>query len=243
MKLDLLLACVVALFGLLGLFSGAINQLRHWAGLILAALAARPLAASLTPFAAPKLGLSPLIVNVALSTLLFCILYMLGMATARAVLLKLFPGSQNGRGDREIGFVLGAAKGGALSYILLSLLIFFEKPLTKAFGAPPAALGESRIVGLARRHDLFHAVPLPALAKVEKLMEAAKDPSRLKDLQNEPELRRLLDDPQLKAALQNDALSQALKSGDLSSLRNDPRLKALLNDPRLAAPSGDAPAP
>jgi uncharacterized membrane protein required for colicin V production len=234
MKLDLLLAGVVALFGLLGLFSGAINQLRHWAGLILAALAARPLAARLTPFAAPKLGLSPIIVNVAFSSLLFCILYMLGMFAARAVLLKLFPGSQNGRGDREIGFALGAAKGGAILFALLSLLIFFEKPLAKALGAPPAAVRESRIVALARRHDLFDAVDVPALAKVQKLIAATKDPSALKDLENEPELRRLFDDPRLKAALQDGPLSEALKSGDLSSLQNDPRLKALLEDPRLA---------
>jgi membrane protein required for colicin V production len=241
MKLDLLVAGVVALFGLLGLFSGAINQLRHWAGLILAALAARPLAARLTPLAAPPLGLSPMIVNVALSAALCVVLYLIGMLAARAVLLKLFPGSQNGRGDRELGFALGAAKGGAIVFALLSLLVFFEKPLTKAFGAPPAAVRESRVVALVRRKDLLHAVNVPALAKVEKLAEAAKDPSKLKDLQNDPDLRRLLDDPRLKAALQNDELAQALKSGDLSSLQNDPRLKALLDDPRLASPSSGIP--
>jgi uncharacterized membrane protein required for colicin V production len=241
MKFDLLLAGVVAVFGFFGLLSGAINQLRHWMGLILAALAARPLAARLTPYAAPQVGLSPKVVNVALSGLLFCVLYLLGTAAARRILLNLFPGRQDGRGDRAFGFGLGAAKGAALLFILLSFLIFFETPLTKAFGAPPAPVRESRVVALVRGHDLFDAVPIPGLVKVEKLIEAARNPRALRELENEPELRRLLDDPQLKAALQDGALSRALQSGDLSALKNDPRLRALLNDPRLAAPSPNAP--
>jgi uncharacterized membrane protein required for colicin V production len=237
MKFDLLLVGVVALFGLSGLLSGAINQLQHWLGLLLAALAARPLAVRLTPYAAPRVGLPPKAVEVALSGLLFCALYLLGTAAASGLLSKLFrPDRQNGPSDRAIGFGLGAAKGAALLFVLLSFLVFFEKPLTKALGAPPAAVRESRIVAFVRRHDLLDAVPAPALAKIERLIDAARDPNSLRDLENEPELRRLLDDPALKAALQGGALSQALKSGDLSALRNDPRLRALLDDPRLLPP-------
>ena len=233
MNFDLLLTGLVALFGLFGLLSGAINQFRNCIGLIVAALAARPLAARLTPYAAPRIGLPPLVVNVALSGLLFCVLYLLAGAAARRLLLRLFPDRQDGPGDRAVGFALGAAMGAALLFVLLSFLIFFEKPLSRAFGAPPVPVRESRVVALVRRHDLFAALPIPALAKVEKLIEAAKDP---KDLANEPELRRLLDDPQLKAALQDGELSRALQSGDLSTLKNDPRLRALLNDARLADP-------
>jgi membrane protein required for colicin V production len=243
MNFDLLLAGVVALLGLIGLFSGAISQLRHWLGLILAALAARPLAARLTPFAAPRLGFPPAVVNVVLSSLLFLLLYLIGTAAARALLAKLFPDRQDGRADRALGFVLGAAKGAAMVFVLLSFLVFFEKPLTTAFGAPPPPVRESRAVAFARRHDLFDAVPVPALAKLEKLIEAAKDPGAVRNLGNEPELRKLLDNPQLKAALQDGALSQALKSGDFSALKNDPNLRALLNDPRLAAPAQDSSLP
>jgi membrane protein required for colicin V production len=243
MKFDLLLAGVVALFGLFGLASGAISQLRHWAGLILAALAARPLSARLTPYAAPRLGFPPAAVNVALSVLLFFVLYVLAAAAARGAMRRFFPGAQNGPGDRAFGFALGAAKGAALLFVLLSLLIYFENPLTKAFGAPPELVRGSRAVALARRHDLFDAVPAPVLKKVEDLIAAAKDPKGLKALEDRPELRRLLDDPQLKAALQGGELSQALRSGDLSALKNDPRLKALLDDPRLAAPAAGAPGP
>lgn len=233
---------MVLVFGLFGYFSGAIRQATHWLGLALAYVAARPLAARATPAAAPALGLSPSIVNVLLSALFFAVLLIAGTLIFRALAAKVFGERLNGRGDRAFGFALGAAKGSALLYLLLSLLVFFEKPLTKALGAPPAAIADSRLVGLARRHDLFHAVPLPALAKVQKLLDASRGPDGLKGLENEPELRRLLDDPQFKAALQDGALSQALRSGDLSALRNDPRLKALLDDPRLASPSAAAPA-
>ena len=235
MTFDLILAGVVALFGLFGLSSGALRQLRHWAGLLLAALAARPAAARLTPFAAPRLGLPPPFANAALSVLLFVVLFLAGTLAARGLLSKVFPDRENGRGDRAFGFALGAAKGAVLAFAALSLLVFFEKPLTDAFGAPPAAFRESRAVAFARRRDLFAAVPVPVLAKLQKLIDAAKDPAGLEALRGEPELRALLDDPGLKASLSDGEAARALKSGDLSALKRDPRLKALLDDPRLAA--------
>jgi uncharacterized membrane protein required for colicin V production len=235
MKFDLLLAGLVALFGLFGLYSGALSQLRHWLSLIFAAIAARPLAARLAPYAAPQFGLSPKVVEVVLSGFLFVMLFLIASLLVRLLLLKAFPGRQGGRGDSALGFGLGAAKGAFLLFALLSVLIFFEKPLTDKYGLPPAPFRESRAVALVRRHDLFDAVPIPALAKIEKLMEAAKSPSGPQGLANDPDMRKLLDDPQLKAALQDGALSQALKSGDFSALKNDPRLRALLDDPRFKA--------
>lgn len=241
MTFDLFLAGVVALFGLLGLLSGALGQLRHWLGLALAALAARPLAARLAPRAAASLGLSTAAADVALSGVFFAVLYVIGMLAARRLLMKLFHDRQNGAGDRAFGFGLGAAKGAALLFVLLSLLIFFEGPLTKALGTPPAPVRESRAVAFVRRHDLFDAVPVAASTRLQKLIEAAKSPGGLQDMGGEPELRRMLEDPRLKAALQDGDLSRALKSADLSSLRGDPRLKALLDDPRLAEPAAGPP--
>ena len=238
MTLDLALLALVALFGLMGLASGAIKQITRWAGLILGGLAARPLAARLTPLAAPRLSLPPVAANALLSAVLFLLLYMLLSWTVHRLLRTAFGERENGRGDKAFGFLLGAGKGAVLLYALLSLLIFFEKPLTAALGAPPAAAGGSAAVALARRHDLFNAVPVPALAQIQKLIEAAKNPAALSAFAGQPDLQGLLADPQLKAMLQNDALATALKSGDLSALKNDPRFQALLKDPRLAGAAG-----
>ncbi len=235
MTLDLVLAGLVLVFGLFGLRSGAIRQLAHGLGLVAACLGARPLAARLTPAAAPPLGLSPAIVNVLLSALLFCALYALASWAIHRLLANLLPNRQNGSGDKAFGFLLGAGKGGLLLYAALSLLVFFEKP-----GVPlPPALRGSAAVAFARRRDLFNAVPGPGLAKLETLLAAARNAGGgAGALADQPELRRLLDDPQLKAALQDDALARALKSGDLSALKNDPRLAPLLKDPQFALPAG-----
>ena len=65
MNLDLLIAGLLAVFGLLGLASGAIKQLTHWAALAMAYIAAGPLAGQLTPVLAPRLGLPPVAVKIA----------------------------------------------------------------------------------------------------------------------------------------------------------------------------------
>jgi uncharacterized membrane protein required for colicin V production len=239
MTIDLILAGLVLVYGFFGLQSGAIRQLTHWLGLLVAYALARPAAARATPYAAADLGVSPHIVNVLLSGFFFFVFYALGSWLVGRAFLKAFPDRQNGRGDRTFGFVMGAAKGAVLLYALVSVYVFFEKPLTKAFGAPPPAVRNSFALELARRHDLFNAVHVPALAKFEKLLAAAKNPDGAGALAGQPELQQLLSDPKLKAVLQDGSLARALQSGDLSALKNDPRFSALLNDPKFAgAPAG-----
>ena len=242
MILDLIFLGVVLAFGFLGLRSGALKQLKHALGMLAAYLGARPLAAYLTPSAAPELGLSPFVVNVLLSIVLFCVLYSLTSWIARRLLAKIFPNRQNGTGDRAFGFVAGTTTGLVLLYALLSFLLFLEKPLTRAFGAPPPAVSGSVCVDFVRRHDLFTVVPVPAVTAIEKLIEAAKNPEAANALlQKDPEIRRLLDDPQLKAMLQDDDLGRELKAGNFSALKNDPHLEALLKNSKLLVPPADEP--
>ena len=154
MTIDLfLIGCVVA-FGLFGFFSGAIKQLTHALGMIAAYCGARPLAGLLTRLFPPNSGLSPAVVNVLLSAALFIVLYAFASQVARRLLTGLFPDRINGRGDRACGFLLGAGKAGVLLYAVLSLLLFFEDPLTSALGAPPPAVRESACVAFTRRHEI-----------------------------------------------------------------------------------------
>ncbi|HAH05714.1 MAG TPA: hypothetical protein DCM05_04175 [Elusimicrobia bacterium] len=217
MPLDLVLLAAVAVFSVHGYLTGAISQLSHWAGLIAAYFASRPLAAILAPKLAPSTGLSPGAVQVLLSTVGFTVLYAGVTLVVHGVLKTLAGGREKNAPDRFIGLALGGGKTAALLFVLLSAVLFFEKPLVKALGRKPEALKDSRAAEFVRSHNLFKNVKLPALSRLEKLMAAAQDPSKLDD----PELKKLMADPRIKAVLE---------SGDMAALRKDPRLKALLKD-------------
>jgi uncharacterized membrane protein required for colicin V production len=234
---DLCLVAAVLAFGVFGYFSGAIRQLTHWAGLACGWLIAPRLAARLTPAVAARLRLPAVAVRVGLDGVLFCVLGALAAFFVHWILARLAGVAEEGRVDRAGGFALGAGKGGILLFALVSLLIFFEKPLVKRFGNPPRDVESSRAVRFTRGHSLLSVVPLPIASKLERLADAAKDPRAAQEaLAQEPDLKALLEDPALKSALQNDSFLRALKSGDLSALKNNPRLAALLKDPRLTRP-------
>ena len=230
MPIDLALLGVVALFGLLGFLSGAIRQLSHWVGLAIAYFACRPLAAQLTPWLASRLGFPAAGVRVATAATLFALLCVIGSMLIHAILLLIDRGREGGRVDRSFGFVLGAAKGAAILFVLISGVLFFEKPLTELAGTRAEALQRSKAVALVRRHNLFEAVPFPVLAKLERVMEAARDPKRAKELGKDSSLLR---DPAVKAALHDKSLMRALAAGDGEALRANPGLAKLLDDPRL----------
>ncbi len=236
MVLDLGFAAVVLVIGLLGVRSGAIRQLSHWGALVCAYFLSGPLSAWATPAVAARLGFSATLVKYGLSALFFCALSLGANMLVHRVLGGAHGEREGGRADRVGGFVLGAGKGAALAYALLCGLLSFEAPLAKALGHPPAAVERSAAVSFARRHNLFASVAVPAIAKLEKMAAAAKDPEAARALGQDPQFKALLEDPALKSAVGDPALLKALETGDVSGLKNDPRFKALLDDPRLGEP-------
>lgn len=233
MTIDLGLVVVLLVFGLFGLASGAIRQLTHWAGLACGAFLAGPLATRLTPWLAPRVHFPAAGVRVALASILFGLLAALGALAVHSALSKLSGGREDGKWNRAGGFALGVGKGAVAMFVLISVLLFFEKPLVAHFGKPPT-VDESRAVAFVRVHNLFETLHFEAANKLERLLEAATNPAKAQALASDPEVRRFLDDPAFKSALQDPALANALRSGDLSALKNDPKLGALLNDPRFA---------
>jgi uncharacterized membrane protein required for colicin V production len=234
MKIDLALLAVVALFGFMGWRSGAILQLSHWTGLLCGWLLSGPAAARLTPMAAPVIGFSAPTVNVVLTALLFVVIGAAASLLTHSLLSALFGKYEQGNADRGAGFVLGVGKGGAILFVLLSFALFFEKPLNRAFGRTPKAVADSSVVGFVRRHSLFEAVSLPAVAKLEKLMAAERDPKSSPEIARDPELQSLLKDPALQSALKSEGAIRALLSGDLTAIKNNPRLAVLLKDARFS---------
>lgn len=173
--------------------------------------------------------------RVVLTGLLFGALGGLGAALVHAALAKIAGKREGGRADGAVGLVLGAGKGGTLVFVALSVLLFFEKPLIRLYGPPPTFIATSRTVALVRRRGLFQIVSLPAVAKLERLLAALRDPASARELlAKDPGLHALLDDPRLRAALKNEQNARTLLSGDAAALKNNPELAALLHDPRLA---------
>lgn len=240
--IDFAFLAFLAVLGLLGWLSGAIRQLSHWAGLALAYFCAPPLAALLTPLVTPrlapllpaKLPLSPAVVNMSLTSSLFSLIFIIGTVVLSVLAGKMIGVHENGKANRIGGFVLGAAKAAVLVFAALAVLLFLEKPLTEAFGGLYEPLAKSVAVGFVRAHNPLEAAPLPALAKIEKLMSAMRDPKETAALLRDPELRKLLENPSLNLALKDKTLEKALRGGDWSALKNDPRLAELLKDPRIA---------
>lgn len=238
MILDLGLLAALLVFAYSGWRSGAIRQLTHWGGLACGLVASGPAAARLTPYVVPHVGVPAAITRVLLSSIMFPIFGGLGAWAIHAILDKLSGGRELGRADLAGGAVFGLLKGGALGFIALSVLVFFEQPLVKYFGPPPPAVADSYSLSFIRRHGLFESAPVPAVAKLEKLLAAVRDPKAAKALSRDPEFRAMLTDPALRKTLNDDGVATALLTGDLDALKKDPRLAALLKDPRL---SGRAP--
>ena len=241
-NVDFAFLAVVAVFGLLGYLSGAIRQLAQWAGLAAAYFLARPLAAQLTPLLTPRLASllppkiqpPPAVVNMVLSSVLFCTLFLVGGIVLTALVSKLLGGHGNGKANKIGGVLLGAGKGAVILFAALTVILFLEKPLTQVFGGLPEPLAKSLSLGFTRAHNPLESAPLPALARLEKLMDAARDPNKAEALLKDPELRKMLDDPSLTSALKDGELQKALSGGDWSALKSDPRLAELLKDPRIA---------
>jgi uncharacterized membrane protein required for colicin V production len=234
MKIDMMILGVMALFGIIGLLSGAIRQLSHWAGLALGYFAAKPLASALTPLAGKRLDWPPVLLNVLLSCILFVLLSAAGAAAAHFLFARLVQGREGGPANRALGFVLGAGKAAAGIFVALSALLFLERPFAEASDAFGAQTKDSAAVAFVRSHNLFASLHLPALAGIQKMLAAQKDPRAAQSLSNDPSLKALLDDPRLKAVLMDPGLKKALTSGDAAAMLGSAKLKDLLNDPDLA---------
>ena len=234
-RLDWVILGVVALFGVLGLISGAIKQLSHWAGLLLGYLAAEPLAAALAPAAAAKLGWPAVLVNVILACVLFTVLSALGALVTHFVFARIFKDHENGPVNRALGLVLGSGKAAAAIFVALSALLFFEKPIAQAAaGAFDSQTKDSKAVAFVRAHNLFASLRLPALSGVQKMLQAQSNPRAARALLSEPGVKALMDDPRLKAVLADVSLKKALESGNAAALMGSAKLQELLNDPNLA---------
>ncbi len=197
MNLDLWILTALVLFAALGYRSGAIGQLSVLAGMAAGYLCAKPLAAALAPAVAARGGWPAAPTAAVLGMLLMPVILVSVMLVARRIVAAVVPGGQDSKPDRFAGVVVGAAKGGAVAWLLLSIVLAFEQPLAQARPGVKAALDASAAAAFARAHSLLALAPSSAQDRLQSLQ--GKDPAAL--LEN-TQVKKLLADPELAKKLE-----------------------------------------
>jgi len=210
MKFDLIVLGVLALFGLLGLLSGAIRQLSQWAGLAAAYMGAGPAAIALAPWAAKRINWPPILVNLMLSGVFFLLFLAIVSAVARRLIVKALPKRGFSGADKALGFALGAANAGAIIFTALSFALYVENPRSQPAGKIAAATQGSRTVAFVREHNLFTKLHVAAIDSTRKLL-ASDSPSKSEVMAGNPELKALMDDPRIKEILNDPNFAARLR--------------------------------
>ncbi|MFN7133143.1 MAG: CvpA family protein [Myxococcales bacterium] len=232
MKIDLAVAVFVGFFGLMGLFSGAIRQLGHLGGLLAGYLLARPLAQIVAPLVATKFGYPPLFASIACSFMLFFALYVIGTMLVRAILTKAFPDGERGALNRVGGLMLGSGKAALILFVILSGLVFLERPIGQHFAEFRRETKSSIAMALARRHNLFSS--LPQVSGLARLAEAARNPEAQAKLAEDPNFRALQKDARMQSLVNDASVRNAFETGDYSAILGSVKVLNVLNDPKLA---------
>lgn len=241
MSLDLVAIGLVVLFALVGGLTGAWAQVVRIVALVGAWWTGRFLGLRYGPLLAKEAGLPPLAGVVLLAMALGFLLFVIVTVVGRWILRKLREGKGPGPADRAAGVLLGAVKSGLAVWLVVSVLVVFEKPV--------AGLGwkvdtrRSEVATLARRYNLVALAGLP-LGRIRASLAR-------RDVARDPQLRRLARDRGLQRALADGDALEVLRRGDVLNALADPKLRAKLlgaalpaeAPPRAEARSPEASAP
>lgn len=224
-NLDLAILAAAGLFAAVGFFQGAIQQVSHWIGLGAAILFSKPAAAALAPALAERMGWPQHLTAVGLSAVSMPVVLICATLISRLIINAIIPGDQRNMPDRFAGLFLGAGKAGVIAWAALSVVLAFEKPLTRLHSGVGTGLRASKAAAFTREHGLFDRPATPLRARLEALAAMRKDPKLAE---------ALLKDPAVKSLLDEEGIKKALGKGDVSTLLENPRIKKLLEDPELS---------
>jgi membrane protein required for colicin V production len=216
--LDLAVLGLLLLFTVAGAFSGALQQLAKLAAVLAGWLVARRAA---PPLAALAWGARPppWARSVAAAVIFVVMAVLVGLA-GRAVARRLHgPSGRPGALDRAGGALLGGAKAALVAWLVLSILARLG-PI--AVGSFRLDARRSDFGAVAARHDLLELSVPDQARRLERLLEAARDPAeRARLLARDPGWQRLLDDPRFKALMERGGTPDP-------GLLLEPQVKALL---------------
>lgn len=233
MILDLAVLALIGLFAVAGYSSGAVRQISHAIGLVVAYLFSKPAAALLGPAWAARMNWPEAQAVSGLSLVLMPVIFIGATLTSRLLLNILEPGDERGPLDQGLGVLVGAAKGGAILFVLLCLTVSGESMLERLNVDVDSATAGSFSIGFARGHNLFAQNDPLALGALKKLAQARSDPKARKILLRDHNVKALLANSRLKAALEDPHLLKALRSGEAAVILKDPSIQKFLGDPEL----------
>ena len=171
MDLDLMLYGLVGGFAIVGILSGFGNQAWRLGVLVIAYLLAAFVSAPTGAWLVRITGLSFLLATALGFGLLFVGVY--GAVTGLIWLVlrwyrrkKGFDSPRMHLADRILGGILGGVKGFLLVFLLLCAVVWLENPQTTD---QKSWYRQSRIVELAKRHNLLQGMELPLVGKVGSL--------------------------------------------------------------------------
>ena len=233
MILDLAVIALIGLFAVAGYSSGAVRQISHAIGMIAAYLFSKPAAALLGPALAARLNWPEAQAVSGLSLVLMPVIFIGAALTSRLLLNILEPGDERGPLDQGLGVLVGAAKGGAILFVLLCLTAAGESIFERLNVDIDSATAGSLSMAWARDHNLFARHDPHALDALKKLSQARSDPKARKILLRNQNVKALLSNSSLKAALEDPRLQEALRSGQADLLLKDPSIQKILGDSEL----------
>ncbi|HYO57199.1 CvpA family protein [Archangium sp.] len=243
MTIDLIILGLVLLFAVVGAITGGAKQIANLVALAVAWFVSHRLGTYVGPRMAEALGGAPLLLGTVAGTLLVFIGVLVAVRYALTYLLRrLFGGPDpEKRGvDNAIGFVLGGAKVVAITYVVLSGLVFAEQYVVVAGRRLGVSPKDSVSFGLARRYNLFEMTQFAAVKDLVAVARVAGNPEQARRMADNPAFKSLKQDPRFQRALSDKQVRESLERGDTqAALRNNLVLQ-LLRDPQFVARLGAA---
>jgi membrane protein required for colicin V production len=142
--------------------------------------------------------------------------------------------------DGAIGFVLGGVKVAAISYIVLSGLVFAEQHVVVAGKRVGLSPKDSLAFGVARRFNLFEMTQFAAVKDMVAVAQVASDPDKARRMAENPAFKSLKQDPRFQRALSDKQVREALERGDTRAVLRSNLILQLIQDPEFAARLGAA---
>ncbi|HEX8440605.1 CvpA family protein [Archangium sp.] len=243
MTIDLIILGLVLLFAVVGAITGGARQIAGLVALAVAWFVSRKLGPLVGPRMADALGGVPLLIGVVAGSMLLFIVVLVAVRYALTTLLRrLFRGKnpENRGVDGGIGFVFGGVKVAAITYVVLSALVFAEQHIVVAGKRMGLSPKDSLCFGLARSYNLFEMTQFSAVKDLVAVAQVTTDPEQAQRMANNPAFKSLKKDPRFQRALSDKQLREALERGDTQAVLRSNLVLQLLQDPDFVARLGAA---